>query len=156
MLKQLSAGIVVYRVGENNDRTYLLLQYPGKYWDLPKGKLEENERWIDAALRETKEETGLDLSIHEDFEHSYTYVFNDFKGNKIEKTVVFFVGKACPDSQVTLSYEHIDYLWLSFDQARIQIHFENVKQLIDEVDAFLNKKYNVASTCKIKNGNIYA
>lgn len=141
MLKQLSAGVVVYRFGEDDTRTYLLLQYPGKYWDLPKGKLESDERWLDAASREAKEETGLDISIHNDFEYSYTYTFNDFRGNKIEKTVVFFVGKAERDSHVTLSFEHIDYLWLPYEQAKLQINFENVKELLTEVENFLNKKY---------------
>ncbi len=138
MLKQSSAGIVVYRVSEDGTRTYLLLQYPGKYWDFPKGKLEGHEKWMEAAVRETREETGIDLDFRPDFEHSYAYSFNDFKGNRVEKTVVFFIGKAEQNSEVTLSYEHIDYLWLPYNQARIQIHFENVRQLLDEVEHFLN------------------
>lgn len=148
MLKQFSAGIIVYRVDENNKRTYLLLQYPGKYWDFPKGKLEYNEKWIDAALRETKEETGLyDLMIEKDFEYSYVYMFNDFKGNKIEKKVMFFIGKTNNYDNVTLSYEHVDYLWLPYDQARMQVYFDSVRFLLDEVELFLvkknlNNKYN--------------
>jgi bis(5'-nucleosidyl)-tetraphosphatase len=140
MLKQSSAGIIIYRISEDNIRTYLLLQYPSKYWDFAKGKLEFNEKWLEAALRETKEETGLSLEIHPDFEHAYTYTFNDFRGNKIEKTVVFFVAKADINAQVRLSMEHIDYLWLPYHQARIQIHFENVKNLLDEIEQFLNNE----------------
>ena len=139
MLKQSSAGIVVYRTSEHGTRTYLLLQYPGKYWDFPKGKLEEGETWLEAALRESREETGLDILVHKGFDHIYMYSFNDFKGNRIQKTVVFFIGQAPTDSEVTLSYEHIDYLWLSYEQARMQIHFENVRLLLDEVENFLNK-----------------
>lgn len=143
MLKQLSAGIIVYGIDENNNRLYLLLQYPGQYWDFPKGKLERNEKWIDAALRETYEETGLnDIVIEKNFEHQYSYVFNDFKGNKIEKTIVFFIGKTENINQVTLSHEHIDFLWLGYQQARIQLYFENVRFLLDEVEGFLANKYN--------------
>jgi 8-oxo-dGTP pyrophosphatase MutT (NUDIX family) len=93
---------------------------------------------MDAAQRETKEETGLEVNIHNTFEHTYAYNFNDFKGNRIEKTVVFFIGRADYDAQVILSHEHIDYLWLPYQQARIQIYFDNVKHLLDEVDDFLN------------------
>ncbi len=32
-------------------------------WNMPAGKLEENETLIDAAIRETKEETNLDVQI---------------------------------------------------------------------------------------------
>lgn len=35
-------------------------------WDLPKGKIEPGETPLDAALRETVEETGLDLSSFRD------------------------------------------------------------------------------------------
>ena len=33
MVKQFSAGAVIYRVENDESRSYLLLQYPGKYWD---------------------------------------------------------------------------------------------------------------------------
>ena len=92
-------------------------------------------------INEAKEETGLDLTLNDKFEYSYSYTFNDFKGNKIEKTVIFFIGIAEQESIVTLSYEHIDYLWLPYEQARMQIHFESVRKLIDEVEIFLNKEY---------------
>jgi len=137
MLKQSSAGVVIYRKSEDRSRVYLLLQYPGKYWDFPKGKLENGERWIDAAYREAKEETGIDVVINENFEYSYTYYFSDFKGNRVEKTVVFFIGLVCTEISVTLSYEHIDYLWLSYDQARMQVHFESARKMLDEVELFL-------------------
>jgi predicted NUDIX family NTP pyrophosphohydrolase len=56
--KQLSCGIVIL----NEARELLLCHVTGQgHWDLPKGCLEANERPIDAALRETREETGLSL-----------------------------------------------------------------------------------------------
>lgn len=146
MLKQFSAGVIIYRLDDNKRRTYLLLQYPGKYWDFPKGKLETNEKWIDAALRETKEETGLDdIKIKSGFEHNYSYTFSDFKGNKVQKTVVFFIGHSAGSQTVRLSHEHMDFLWLPYEQARMQIYFESVRLLLDEVESFLDKKYSKKS-----------
>ncbi|MCX4632439.1 NUDIX hydrolase [Streptomyces sp. NBC_01443] len=34
-------------------------------WQFPAGKVEPGEAWEDAAVRETKEETGLDVSVIE-------------------------------------------------------------------------------------------
>jgi 8-oxo-dGTP pyrophosphatase MutT (NUDIX family) len=137
MLKQSSAGVVIYRTGDHEHRTYLLLQYPRGPWDFAKGKLKEGETWKHGAVREAKEETGLDVVVDGRFEHSYSYTFNDFRGNRVEKTVVFFLGKVEYDSQVMLSQEHVDYLWLSYDQARMQLPFENVRHLLDQVELFL-------------------
>ena len=109
MLKQSSAGVVVYRIGDDGMRTYLLLQYPRGPWDFPKGKLKEGETWKQGALREAKEETGIDPELHPHFEHAYSY-----------------------------SQEHVDYLWLPYHQARMQLPFENVKYLLDQVENFLD------------------
>ena len=138
MLKQISAGVVVYREFENHTRHYLLLQYPGKYWDFPKGKLKDGETWRQGAKRELAEETGLTIILHERFEHSYSYTFSDNRGNKIEKTIVFLLSKAPFDSEISLSQEHVDYLWLPYQQARMQLPFENIKHLLDQVDQFLD------------------
>jgi 8-oxo-dGTP diphosphatase len=51
-----AAGGVVLRDGR------VLLVHRPKYddWTLPKGKLEDGESWEDGAVREVREETGLD------------------------------------------------------------------------------------------------
>jgi 8-oxo-dGTP pyrophosphatase MutT (NUDIX family) len=53
----LSAGIAV--VGERRDGARLLLLRAYKNWDFPKGMVEPGEDPLSAALRETREETGL-------------------------------------------------------------------------------------------------
>jgi ADP-ribose pyrophosphatase YjhB (NUDIX family) len=39
----------------------LIVQSRGKYWGSPKGSLDDNETVKECAIRETKEETGIDL-----------------------------------------------------------------------------------------------
>ena len=55
-----AAGCLVFRKG--TDRV-LLLHDPRRGWDLPKGKREPGETPLETALRETFEETGLDVSV---------------------------------------------------------------------------------------------
>ena len=57
--KRLSCGVVIL-----NERAELLLCHVTgqNHWDLPKGGSHEGESPLQAALRETQEETGLQLS----------------------------------------------------------------------------------------------
>ncbi len=55
---RLSAGVVVVSLIERRLRFLLLRAY--RNWDFPKGLVEPGEEPIDAALREVREETGLD------------------------------------------------------------------------------------------------
>lgn len=140
MEKQRSAGVVVYRYNEARyQREYLLLQYLGGHWDFPKGKLEGAEEWLEAALREVHEETGLDVAIDPNFKHMFSYRFYDARGRGVEKTVVFYLGEA-PDLPVKLSKEHVDYIWLPFDQAIDIVTFENAKTLINKAESHLIEK----------------
>ena len=61
MAKVIAAGI--FLVNKDNQ---LLICHPTNhnpnFWSIPKGKVEKGETLIDAAIRETHEETNIDLS----------------------------------------------------------------------------------------------
>ena len=60
--KRLSCGVLVL----NTARELLLCHVTGQnQWDLPKGGIHTSETPLQAALRETREETGLDLHAAE-------------------------------------------------------------------------------------------
>jgi 8-oxo-dGTP pyrophosphatase MutT (NUDIX family) len=70
--KIIAAGGLVF-----NDNNELLMIFRRGKWDLPKGKLDEGETIEDCAVREVKEETGLEnvsmgnfagITFHEYFE----------------------------------------------------------------------------------------
>ncbi len=137
MKKQFSAGIVIY-YKKNDVVEYLILHYPKGHWDFPKGKIETGETHKEAALRELKEETGLEATIQESFKESFSYFFTDDVGERIAKTVYFFVGKA-QTQQITLSHEHQGYAWLSFDEAIKQLTYQNAQDLLKKSDQFINQ-----------------
>lgn len=67
-MPQKSAGVLLYRIRNKNPE--VLLVHPGGpfwknkdegAWSIPKGEFDDNERPLDAAIREMKEETGVVL-----------------------------------------------------------------------------------------------
>ena len=53
------AGVLLY---DEKCTSVLLVQSRGNLWGIPKGTLEENETFHDAAIREVMEETGINLT----------------------------------------------------------------------------------------------
>ena len=84
-----SCGAVVY-CQKDNDIKYLLACERSGYWVFPKGHMEDGESEHDTALREVKEETGLDVTFVEGFrmldEHNLA---REGRPNTIKQTVYF-------------------------------------------------------------------
>ena len=137
MPKEVSAGGVVYRVADG-ERRYLILHYNYKepHWDFPKGKVEPGEQLVDTARREVREETGISqIDIKEGFMQTVHYFFSRDK-KTISKDVHYFLMETRED-KVTLSEEHIGYVWLSAEAALKRISFKNSQDVLREAEAYL-------------------
>ncbi|HSW73884.1 MAG TPA: NUDIX domain-containing protein [Candidatus Limnocylindria bacterium] len=135
-----SAGMVLF-YKKDHSIEYLLLHYPGGYWEFAKGKLEAGETKQMAAYREVQEETGLKADIKEGFCETITYIFKDRWGNRVNKEVYFFIGQATTQD-IVLSHEHQGYAWLSFEKAITQLTYQNSKDVLMHADHFI-REYNL-------------
>ena len=139
METEKSAGIVLFR-NDSDKNEFLLLNYPQGHWDFVKGKIEKNETLHEAALRETREETGIsNIEFFDGFEESVEYDFR-FRKEDIHKKVIFFLAKT-NEKNIQLSHEHNDYIWLEYNDALKKTTFENAKNVLSKAHEFLS------STC---------
>ena len=137
MKEEVSAGIILFN--DEDERKFLLLNYPSKHWDFVKGKMEKSETPHETAIRETKEETGIsDVEFIDGFEEEIEYYFYA-ENQEIHKKVIFFLGKT-QTREITLSHEHLDFIWLEFDNALSKTTYENAKNLLKKSKTFLDKR----------------
>jgi bis(5'-nucleosidyl)-tetraphosphatase len=138
MKKEQSAGIVVYRRDKTTGKLhYLLLHYIGGHWDLPKGKVEENESLEEAAIREVKEETGLHVTPLPNFSETISYYYRNQERDLVDKSVTFFIG-GTERTDVQLSEEHLAYEWLEIGQALKRLTYNNARHLLSMVNQFIH------------------
>ncbi|HID04211.1 MAG TPA: NUDIX domain-containing protein [Candidatus Caldiarchaeum subterraneum] len=140
LIKEKSAGAVVF-YDNGQEPEYLLLLYEAGHWDFPKGGIEEGETEIQTALREVKEETGLNnVKIIDGFKWEIQYNYRKNR-NLVRKTVVFFLAES-ETKDVTLSYEHKDYTWLPYEEAYSKLTFKTAKETLKEAHVYLIKVKN--------------
>lgn len=135
MQTELSAGIIVYRKLEGGQQ-FLVLQSDAGYFDFPKGHLQRGESLKDAAIRETQEETGLTVDVHEGFQEKLSYFFRN--PDLVFKIVYFFLGKATNET-VVISHEHTAFAWLSPEEAMSTLSFSNSRRALERAMEFLEK-----------------
>ena len=83
-----------------------------------KGHLEGNENDFEAAIRETREESGLVLDkdfICNDILKHFDVFYPTKKGIK---KVVYYIGKVEPNAKVELSEETCDFKWLTLKEIK--------------------------------------
>ena len=137
MKEEISAGVILFN--DVDERKFLLLNYPSKHWDFVKGKMEKGETPHETAIRETKEETGIsDVEFIDGFEEEIEYYFYA-ENQEIHKKVIFFLGKT-QTTKIVLSHEHLDFIWLEFDNALNKTTYENAKNLLKKSKTFLDKR----------------
>ena len=88
------------------------------YWGFPGGALVWGEEPWDAAIRETKEETNLDVW--------------KLRRVRLEQGFLDVYTTKTFEGDIVLSYEHINYAWVSLDELDNYKLIPGSKELIEE------------------------
>lgn len=121
----------------SSPQKFLLMKHRDR-WDLPKGHAEPGEQILQAALRETEEETGIAASLIEVVPEFSFIVEYDVKGQKrgsYRKRVTYFLGLV-PEPQPVQLTEHIGYEWIEWP-AKLPIQARTIDPLLKKLAEFL-------------------
>lgn len=123
--KEKSCGCIIIK----NKKVLLVYEKNGNFWGFPKGHMEEGENEVETALREVKEEVGLDVEIDVTKRYSLNYII----GDKIDKTTVLYIAIPKNENLKKQESEIEDIKWYDFNEALNTITFENLKELFKKV-----------------------
>ena len=121
--KEKSCGCIIIN---NDNKVLLVYEKNSHFWGFPKGHVEGNETEIETAVRECKEEVGLDVIIDVNKRYPTKYIID----NKVKKTVIFYLAVA-KKKRIVLQEEEIEkYKWCDFDEALEMLNYNNLKKVL--------------------------
>lgn len=134
---ELSYGVIPLQLRDGKWFTLIVHRIKsGGFWEFPKGHLDEGETQLQAAERELKEETGLNLSyvLHkEPLIESYRY---DADGRSHLKQVYYYLAIVDGDLKLQTS-EVDDAKWVLLDEALDRVTHETSRSLCRKASAAL-------------------
>ena len=126
-----AAGGLLWR--ESPQGRQILIIHRERYddWSLPKGKLDRGERWVEAALREIKEETFYEAKI-DSFAGVTTYMHG-----KRPKVVLFWnmtplnlTESSQPSSEGEMEVNEVR--WVSIEEAIKRLNYNDEVTLVQK------------------------
>ena len=135
--REFSAGGIIFK-----DDKWLVAKssasdlFPKEVWRFPKGHIEENEPIEQAALREVREESGVEAKIIKKIETIKYFFKHPEKGN-IFKFVTFYLMEWQVDLPEGHDMETSEVAWLSFDEAYKRLSFYSEKKLLKKAKELL-------------------
>jgi 8-oxo-dGTP pyrophosphatase MutT (NUDIX family) len=130
-----SAGGVVHRSSDGHTQVVLVHRRHPRLWALPKGTPDAGETVEETALRETREETGLDVQL-EDRLHSISYVF--VRGRtRFHKTVHFFLMRPVGGDVSLHDHEFDEVRWFQMEEALEMMTHATERSVVEEAAAII-------------------
>ena len=148
---RMGVGIVLLN-SENKVFVGKRIDNPGIFWQMPQGGVDNNEKFLDAALRELNEETSIkSVEIIKEIENWYTYELpsyllgkiwkGKYKGQKQKWFIMKFVGKEKEINLNTKRPEFLEWKWLepkNLTKVVVNFKLRVYKKILKEIEKILN------------------
>lgn len=133
MQKIIAAGGLVL-----NESSDLLMIFRRGKWDLPKGKLDDGEELEECALREVKEETGLQqLALIKFTGITFHKYFNEYTNSEVIKETHWFKMLAPGKQPLTPQFEEdIELIeWVNEEvlEEKLNNSYPNITEIIEKL-----------------------
>jgi 8-oxo-dGTP pyrophosphatase MutT (NUDIX family) len=130
-----SAGGVVHRIRDGRIEIVLVHRVSPRLWALPKGTPDAGETLGETALREAREETGLEVTLGEELgEIRYFFVRGTTRFNK---TVHFFLMQPIGGSTDAHDSEFDEVRWFPLEEASALMTHRTEREVVERARGLL-------------------
>ena len=140
VVRQVSAGGVVYRHAIGGAEVVLVRIGPKRRWQLPKGILDEGEKPEQTAVREVREEAGVEARITASLDTiEYWYVGNERDGRRVRfhKFVHLFLLEYTSGDVADHDHEVDEARWVPLAAATGLLAFESERKAMSQAAALI-------------------
>ena len=133
-VEQVSAGGVAFRKIDSDYEIAITSVNPSKRWQLPKGLVDAGESAEIAALREVREEAGIEAALIEPIETIEYWYFGNRNGERVRfhKFVHFFLMRYVAGDVANHDHEVAEARWVKIDEAIKMLDFKGEKQIAEK------------------------
>lgn len=138
MKQEKSCGAIILREQKKKNETLLVKHVKG-HWAFAKGHVEANETEEETALREIKEETGLEVRLDTNFRTTVRY--SPMEG--VEKEVVYFLAYKIEGKETPQLEEISEMKWLELEDAKENVTYDRDKDILLKVQKYLENNTDI-------------
>ena len=145
---QTSAGGVVYRNAGDHPEVVIVAVGPNNRWQLPKGLVDNNEKPEVTAVREVREEGGVNSEVinHiETVEYWYAGLENGIRV-RFHKRVHFYLLRYVSGDTKDHDWEVNEARWVPIEDAAAQLAFDNEKRVMQRAAELLGEERTVSDS----------
>ena len=131
---QISAGGVAFRKQDGRIDVALISVGEENRWQLPKGLVDKGESTEDAAIREVREEAGIETEIMTRIDKVEYWYFWKENGQRIRyhKFVYFYLLRYKAGDVRDHDHEVNDARWVDIDNAIEMLAFDSEKKIMEK------------------------
>ena len=133
-VEQVSAGGAAFRFVSDVYEVALISVNPSRRWQLPKGLIDAGETAEIAALREVREEAGIETDLIELIEKIEYWYFGDYRGERVRfhKSVHFFLLAYRGGAVENHDAEVVEARWVKAEDAIEMLAFKGEKTIVEK------------------------